>query len=188
MNQRKAVFLDRDGTLIVERNYLGDPARVTLLEGVPQALKRLADAGFLLVMVTNQSGVARGYFTMDDVARVNGRVAELLEREGVRLDAVYICPHHEQGSVPEYAVSCTCRKPSPGMALAAAKEWNLDLSASYMIGDKHTDVSFGRNFGARESYLVRTGHGAEAESGYYVVVARLSEAAADILRRDRENP
>ena len=117
MSRRKAVFLDRDGTLIVERNYLGDPAGVALLEGVPQALKQLSDAGFLLVMVTNQSGVARGFFTMDDVARVNGRVAELLEREGVRLDAVYICPHHEQGTVPEYAVSCACRKPKPGKRL-----------------------------------------------------------------------
>lgn len=188
MSQRKAVFLDRDGTLIVERNYLGDPAGVALLEGVPQALKQLSDAGFLLVMVTNQSGVARGFFTMDDVVRVNGRVEELLEREGVRLDAVYICPHYERGSVPEYAVSCNCRKPRPGMALAAAKDWDLDLSSSYMIGDKPADVSFGRNFGARESYLVRTGHGAEAEAGDYVAVAGLTEAAADILRRDRENP
>lgn len=187
MSKRKAVFLDRDGTLIVERNYLGDPAGVVLLDGVPQALKQLADAGFFLVMVTNQSGVARGFFTMEDVEKVNDRVQELLSKEGVRLDAVYVCPHHEQGTVLEYAVPCACRKPNPGMALAAAEDWNLDLSASYMIGDKPADVSFGRNFGARESYLVRTGYGAEAENTDCLVVNCLSDASIDILKRDQEN-
>lgn len=166
---RPAAFVDRDGTLIVEKNYLGDPAGVELLPGAAAALAALKAAGYVLVMLTNQSGVARGYFDMEAVGRVHARLAELLAAEGVALDAVYTCPHG-----PEDA--CDCRKPRPGMARAAAADLGLDLARSLVFGDKAADLGVGRAIGAR-AVLVRTGHGAREEAA----AAPLADLVADDL-------
>jgi D-glycero-D-manno-heptose 1,7-bisphosphate phosphatase len=135
----RAVFLDRDGTLVEEVPYLHDPERVVLLAGAG-ALAGLAAAGYALVVVTNQSGVARGRYDEAAVGAVHRRLAELLAGVGVRLDAVLYCPHHPEGTVPGYARACRCRKPGPGMLEAASTRLGLDLAASFLIGNHPTDV------------------------------------------------
>lgn len=141
-----AVFLDRDGTVIHNRHYLAEPDELDLLPGAAAALRNLADAGFLLVVVTNQSGVGRGFFPVADLERQHARMHELLALEGVELAAVYYCPHGPDEG-------CDCRKPLPGMLLQAARELELDLSASFMVGDEERDVAAGRAAGVT-SYLL----------------------------------
>jgi D-glycero-D-manno-heptose 1,7-bisphosphate phosphatase len=136
---RPAVFLDRDGTLVEEVPYLHDPERVVLLPGVG-ALAAAAAAGYALVVVTNQAGVARGLYDEAAVDGVHRRLGELLAGAGVRLDAVLHCPHHPRGTVPGYARACRCRKPGPGMLEAAAARLDLDLPASFLVGNHPTDV------------------------------------------------
>jgi len=155
---RKAVFLDRDGTLIRERGYLKDPAQVELEQGAAEAVARLNRIGFVVVLVTNQSGVARGYYTEEDVAAVHGTIERLLEAEGARLDGVYYCPHYPEGVVQEYRQACSCRKPAGGMLLRAAGDLGIRLEGSYMIGDKLTDAEAARREGLT-GILVRTGYG-----------------------------
>ena len=134
------MFLDRDGTLVEEVPYLHDPELVALLPGVGEALARLAAAGYALVVVTNQAGVARGLYDEAAIDRVHRRLGELLAGSGVTLDAVFYCPHHREGTAPGYARACRCRKPGPGMLELAAERLGLDLSASYLIGNHPTDV------------------------------------------------
>ncbi len=157
----KACFFDRDGVLVEEANYLKDPDLVHLCPGAPEAIRRMRDAGFKIVVVSNQSGIARGYFTPDDLKAVEARMNALLKAEHAEVDASYYCFHHPKGSVPQYAVACDCRKPAPGMLLRAAAEMDLNLSESYMIGDKTDDVRAGQNAGCYAAALVRTGHGNE---------------------------
>jgi D-glycero-D-manno-heptose 1,7-bisphosphate phosphatase len=137
---RAAVFLDRDGTLVEEVPYLHDPELVALLPGVAGALARLAAAGYALVLVTNQAGVARGFYDEAAVDRVHQRLGELLAGAGVKLDGIHYCPHHPEGTVAAYARPCRCRKPGPGMLERAAERLNLDLAASYLIGNHPTDL------------------------------------------------
>jgi D-glycero-D-manno-heptose 1,7-bisphosphate phosphatase len=176
---RPGVFLDRDGTLIAEVGHLGEPERVELLPGVPRALRRLRDAGFGLAVVTNQAGVARGLFTEDAVRVVNARVAELLGREEIWIDGWYFCPHH-----PEFTGACECRKPQPGMLRQAARELELDLAASWMVGDHPGDAEAGRRAGARP-IVVRTGHGllpgSDHDPGPDVPVVDDLAAAVDVI-------
>jgi len=148
-----AVFLDRDGTVIKERHYLSDPAGVELLPGAAEGMRRMSALGLPLVLVTNQSGVGRGYFGRDAVERVHGRLLELLEAEGVRLSGLYACPHAPDGN-------CACRKPLPGLLTRAGAELRLDLAASFVVGDKPCDVELGLGAGAT-AILVRTGYGAD---------------------------
>src|SRR5690606_15969958 len=129
----RAVFLDRDGTLMEDRGYLGDPEGVALLPGVALALKKLRAAGYLLIVVSNQSGIARGLFTHEDLTRVNRRLETLLEEQGARLDAIYYCPHGPESQ-------SETRKPAPGMILLAAREHHIDLHASATIGDQPRDA------------------------------------------------
>jgi D-glycero-D-manno-heptose 1,7-bisphosphate phosphatase len=137
---RSAVFLDRDDTLIKDKVYLSDPDGIELLPGAAEAVRLINEAGLPAILVTNQSGVARGLFDEERVHEIHLRLmAELAER-GARIDAVYFCPHHAEGTVPEYAVKCQCRKPAPGMLLQAARDFGLDLPACFMIGDKPEDV------------------------------------------------
>jgi D-glycero-D-manno-heptose 1,7-bisphosphate phosphatase len=154
MNQ--AAFLDRDGTIIVEKNYLRKVEDVSIFPGAGPALKRLQDAGFKLFIVSNQSGVGRGYFTMDDVDKVNRHITDHFAREGVHFEKIYIAP--EAPDVPSRG-----RKPSPQFLFDARDEFGLDLSQSYLIGDKLIDLECGWNAGVRESLLVRTGYGTELE-------------------------
>ena len=144
----RAVFLDRDGTINVEKNYLWRCNDFEFLPGVPQALRRLQDAGFLLVVVTNQSGVARGYYEMADVSRLHDYMIRRLSDFTVTLAGIYVCPHHPDG-VPgnPFATECHCRKGEPGMLLQAAEDLGIDLSQSYMIGDKLSDIEAGYRAG-----------------------------------------
>ena len=155
---RPALFLDRDGTLVEEVPYLHEPARVALLPGV-EALAGVAAAGYALVVVTNQGGVARALYDEAAVGAVHRRLAELLAGVGVRLDAVLHCPHHPDGTVPGYARTCRCRKPAPGMLEAAARRLGLDLAASYLVGNHPTDVGAAVAAGVTPLY-VTTGHAA----------------------------
>lgn len=150
------VFLDRDGTLIVERHYLSDPDQVRLETGVVDGLTALQQRGHALIVLSNQSGIGRGMFTESDVQRVNARVAEMLRGCGIEILAWYICPH-----APE--AKCACRKPLAGMALAAACEWHLELAGSYVIGDKQADLELADAIGAT-GILVTTGQGAGARA------------------------
>lgn len=180
--KKRAVFLDRDGTIIEERNYLSDPAGVALIPGAAEAIRKLSQRQYMIVVVSNQSGVARGMFTEKDVHLVNQRVEQLLLQEGAFLDAIYYCPHHPDGIIPPYNKICNCRKPAPGMGLLAAEQYNIDLSKSYMIGDKADDVLFGQNCGMRNAFLVSTGHGTKQHlPGTYGIVAADICAAADMI-------
>ncbi len=153
----RAVFLDRDGTLIEEKDYLHRPEDVTVFPGVGSALKRLQDAQFKLFIVTNQSGVGRGYFTMQDVDRVHERLLSILAKDGVHFLKVYIAPEHPEA--PSRG-----RKPSPQFLYDARDEFNLDLGQSYMVGDKAIDIECGSNAGVKQSFLVRTGYGRKTEA------------------------
>jgi D-glycero-D-manno-heptose 1,7-bisphosphate phosphatase len=157
---RRAVFLDRDGTINVEVGYLSRPEDFALIDGSGPAIRRLNEAGFLVVVVSNQSGVARGYFGEEAVARVNETMVAELERFDARLDAIYYCPHYPEGTVEAYRRRCGCRKPEPGMVLKAREELDIDVSGSYVVGDHRGDILLAKNVGAR-SILVVTGHGTE---------------------------
>lgn len=147
--RRRALFLDRDGTLVHPRHYPARPEDLLLVDGLGPPLRSLQAAGFALVVVTNQSGLARGYFTEADLRRMHEHLAAELARVGARVDAIYHCPHHPEGIVPELAVACDCRKPRPGMLRRAAGELNLDLGASWLIGDILDDVEAGNRAGCR---------------------------------------
>jgi D-glycero-D-manno-heptose 1,7-bisphosphate phosphatase len=149
-----AVFLDRDGTLIAEKNYLSKIEDVAVFPGAAEALKRLQDAGFKLFIVSNQSGVGRGYFTLADAERVNRHLSEVFARDGVRFEKIYVAP--EAPDQPSRG-----RKPSPQFLFDAREEFGIDLSHSYVIGDKLIDLECGWNAGVHKSILVRTGYGAE---------------------------
>jgi D-glycero-D-manno-heptose 1,7-bisphosphate phosphatase len=182
----KAVFLDRDGTLIEDKDYLCRPEQVVILAGAGAALKRLQMAGFKLFIVSNQSGVGRGYFTLADVERVNDHLCRELARQGVRFDRIYIAP--EAPEMPSRG-----RKPSPQFLFDARDEFKLDLARSYMIGDKLSDLECGWNAGVRKSILVRTGYGAEVERsnasgpGRGVVMDTLAQAANWIITDESES-
>jgi D-glycero-D-manno-heptose 1,7-bisphosphate phosphatase len=151
---RPALFLDRDGTIIVDRHYLSDPAQVELLPGVAEAVRLAREAGFAVVVVSNQSGVARGLHQESDVRAVNRRMEELLAAEGAVLDLISYCPHHPLvGEDPAYRRLCQCRKPRPGQLLRAAWRLDLDLQRSAMIGDQLVDLHAGAAAGV-PAYLV----------------------------------
>lgn len=180
---RRAVFLDRDGTLNVEKNYLFRPEEFEFIPGAAQAVKRLKEAGFLVVVVTNQSGVARGYYGEADVERLHHHVQQLLAAFDTRIDAFYFCPHHPAGGVDRYRIDCDCRKGRPGMLLQAARDLRIDLARSYMIGDKAADIEAGEAAGCTP-ILVRTGHGAEMEGHCSLQAADLPEAVDLLLQRE----
>ncbi len=157
----KAVFLDRDGTLNEDPGYLGDADNVVLLPGVIDALQKLKNEhNFLLIVVSNQSGIARGLISESQVKDVNKRISDLLSENNVNIDAFYYCPAHPEFSTAE---ECECRKPSSRMIMDAAKEFNIDLKKSYIIGDSLVDIESGMNAGIK-TILVKTGQGAESIS------------------------
>ena len=141
---RPAVFLDRDGTIIVDRMRLTDPHAVVLLPGAADGVRRLNEAGIFTVVVTNQAVIARGMATKAMVEAANGRMQDLLEAEGAHIDAIYYCPDH-----PDFSAICECRKPAPGMLLQAAEEHDLDLEGSFMVGDWWADIGAGEAAGTR---------------------------------------
>lgn len=176
----KAAFLDRDGTIIVEKHYIADPADVVLLPNAVAGLRALRDAGYQLVIVTNQSGIARGLYRVQDFEAVQRRLEEILDAEGVRIDAVYYCPHH-----PDFSGPCDCRKPGLGMYQEAERNLGVDLRNSVFIGDRLKDVLPARELGGL-GILVGTGYGAEEAQAApdWVVRAKDLAAAAKLA----ENP
>ncbi len=183
--KKTAVFLDRDGTINVERDYLYRPEDFCFIDGADAAIRRLNDAGFLVVVVTNQSGVARGYYREEDVEILHRYLSRQLAVIGAHVDGYYYCPHHPESGLPPYVQECDCRKGKPGMLLQAADELEIDLSRSWMIGDKKADVDAGLAAGCRP-ILVRTGHGEthreKIDRQQVPVCADLGEAVDFILR------
>ena len=172
----KAVFLDRDGTVIQHVHYLTEPGKVEIVPGGVEALKKLQEAAYLLVVVSNQSLVGRGYGTVDDVEAVNARMLELLEAGGVRIDCVKYCPH-----LP--GEDCPNRKPMPGMPIEAARELGIDLAQSVMIGDNLSDVEAGRNAGCQMNILIQPPGASDYRPslGATVVASGLPEAVDIVL-------
>ena len=158
---KRAVFLDRDGTINIEKEYLNKVKDFEFIPGVPEAVRLLNQAGIMVVVVTNQSGVARGYYTEDDVENLHRHISHELESSGAHVDAWLYCPHHPSGH-GSYALTCDCRKPLPGMFHEAARRYDIDLENSTMIGDKLADIEAGQAAGCR-TILVRTGYGADEE-------------------------
>jgi D-glycero-D-manno-heptose 1,7-bisphosphate phosphatase len=155
--KRPAVFLDRDGTINREVNYLRRPQDVEILPGAAEAILRLNAAGFWVVVISNQSGLARGYFDEGDLALVQLEINRRLKAIGARVDAWYFCPHHPEGVVEDLALACECRKPGIGLIRQAAAEIALTLEGSFMVGDRLLDVACGRRAGLT-SILVQSGH------------------------------
>lgn len=155
------MFFDRDGTLIEDVGYLRTAAGLRMIDGAPEAVRRLNSRGFLTFIISNQSGVARGFFTEEDLAPIHARLEAELGTAGAHLDRIYYCPHHPTRGTPPYNVECTCRKPRTGMLDRAVEEFGVDLSRSFVVGDKFADVKAGQNAGAR-TVLVLTGYGPSA--------------------------
>jgi histidinol-phosphate phosphatase family protein len=165
------VFLDRDGTINEEVNYLSDPEDLRLIPGAAEAIRLLNDAGVPAIVVTNQAGVGRGYFSEARVKAIHEQLARQLARYGASLDAIYYCPHHPDEG-------CACRKPKPGMLKRAAEEHGIDLGRSFAIGDKVSDLEAGRRAGCR-TVLVLTGYGTEAQEAF-----NRSDFQPDYIARD----
>ena len=155
---RPAVFIDRDGTLTEEVGYVNHPRRLRLLPRSAEAIRRLNAAGIAAVVVTNQAGVARGYFSEDVLGAVNAALVAQLKEAGAHLDGIYFCPHHPTEGVPPYRMDCECRKPKPGLLLRAARDHGLDLGRSTLVGDRPSDLVAARAVGA-QGVLVLTGYG-----------------------------
>ena len=156
-------FLDRDGTICVEKNYLSSPDDLELIQGVSLSIRELNHMGIKVVILSNQSGIARGYFSIEQLITINNRLKELLAAEGATLDGIYFCPHHPKGSVKKYSLECNCRKPKPGMMLQACHDFSIPVQDCIVIGDKLSDTRMGMNEHL-VSILVRTGYGRQEES------------------------
>lgn len=187
--QRPAVFLDKDGTVIVNVPYNVEPVRIELMPGI-ESLAALQRAGYRFVMISNQSGVAHGYFSEEALHDVWDRVGQLLKECGVDIDAFYYCPHHPEGQVDQYRVECECRKPKPGLIQRAAGELNIDLSRSWFLGDILDDVEAGNRAGCR-TILVDVG----SETKWHITADRLPDhhvtsisAAVDCILQARPRP
>ncbi|MBO5761813.1 MAG: HAD family hydrolase [Lentisphaeria bacterium] len=188
---KKAFFLDRDGVINEEGDpvtgVLFEPEKVRLTPGAAEAVKKIHEAGFLAIVVSNQGGVAMNWYTMEEVYAVEKRLCELLREEGGHApDAFYYCPHHRKGVVAEYSIYCENRKPAAGMLLKAAKQWDIDLSSSFMIGDRFTDMQAGENAKCAKCCFVLTGHGRTDEEkvlqeGRFPVKNNLLEAVTFLL-------
>jgi D-glycero-D-manno-heptose 1,7-bisphosphate phosphatase len=178
MRRRRFAVLDRDGTVIEECDYLSDPEQVRLIPGVGRALRELKEMGFGLVVITNQSGVGRGFFDKDQLRRIHERLHQQLEGEGVRVDGLYFCPHRPDDD-------CVCRKPNLGLIQKASEELGFTLESSIVIGDKISDIEMGRRVNAT-TILVRTGYGAEAAAAHGVAVDYIVDdlpGAVEVIRR-----
>jgi D-glycero-D-manno-heptose 1,7-bisphosphate phosphatase len=156
---KPAVFIDRDGTINEQMGYVNHPSRFILLPGVPEAFRILNQAGFLAIILSNQSGVARGYFPIELIYDIHSMMTQSISKQGGRIDGIYFCPHYPKGSVQEYTVECDCRKPRTGLVKQACENFEIDLSRSYMIGDHYTDMELAERSNIK-GILVRTGYGA----------------------------
>jgi D-glycero-D-manno-heptose 1,7-bisphosphate phosphatase len=180
----KAVFLDRDGTIVAEKGYITVPDDVEVLPGAVEAILSLRSQGWKIFVASNQGAVAKGLITEDELGRINERMLMMLGMEGAMLDGIYCCPHHPDGTEIEYARECGCRKPRTGLLEQAAGEHGLDLSQCVLIGDSIRDIETGKAAGLSACVLVLTGHGAESVKGEHGAdfVAKDLVAAAEWLR------
>jgi histidinol-phosphate phosphatase family protein len=176
---RPGVLLDRDGTIIIDHGYVGSVDRVELIEGAPEAVARLNRANIPVAVVTNQAGVARGFYGLDDVARVHEHITEKLAEHGAHIDLYLYCPYHPEGVVEAFARTSEDRKPRPGMARAAATALNLDLTASWVVGDRPEDIGLAESVGASAIFLGPEGHSRPGVWTY----SSLATAASFILER-----
>jgi D-glycero-D-manno-heptose 1,7-bisphosphate phosphatase len=156
---KRAVFFDRDGTLCREVGYVNHPSRLELMPDTPACLKRVRDAGLVAVVATNQAGIARGYFPEHVLHETHQRLEQLLAASGAALDGIYACVHHPEVGAPGWRQRCDCRKPRPGLLQRAARDLDLDLSRSFMVGDTFRDVGAGRQAGCEACVMLRTGYG-----------------------------
>ena len=171
---KRAIFLDRDGTINHDPGYISDPGQFVLIDGAAEAIRRLNDAGYVTVVVTNQSAIARGLCTVETLHAIHNKMKILLAEKGAHIDRIYFCPHHPDGVVTELKITCVCRKPETGMILQAQRELNIDLTQSWMIGDTTADMMLAKRAGVR-SILVSTGH-AGSDKKY--------DAAPDFVAKD----
>lgn len=187
MGKEKVIFLDRDGTINVEKNYLYRPEDLVLIPGAAKAIRMFNEHGFRTVVVTNQAGVARGYYTEEDVRRLHEFLNEILLREGAHIDHFFYCPHHPEHGIGDYRVQCGCRKPNPGLLAMAERYYQVDKTHSYMIGDNTGDMGAGQNYGVT-TVLVGTGYGEqlwrEGKTPCDFYADNLLEAARLILERE----
>lgn len=149
VNQTKALFLDRDGTINIEKHYVFRKEDFEFIPGIFKLIKKYSDNGFLIIVTTNQSGIARGFYTEKDFENLTGWMLKEFEKEGIKITKVYHCPHH-----PDYTGDCNCRKPNPGMILSALHEFNINPDLSVLIGDKKSDILAGQNAGIRENHYI----------------------------------
>jgi D-glycero-D-manno-heptose 1,7-bisphosphate phosphatase len=184
MEVNKAVFIDKDGTIIPDIPYNVDPSLITLSEHAAEGLKQLSDNGYKIIIISNQSGVARGFFEITALKAVEKQIKELLAEIGVPLTGFYFCPHHPEGVVAPYNISCSCRKPGNGMILQAAREHHIDLGSSWMVGDILNDVEAGNTAGCR-TVLINNGNETEwvcnENRKANLIVSDINEAATHIL-------
>ena len=181
----RCVFLDRDNTLIADPGYISSPEQVHLMPGVGDALRNLRRGGFKLVLVTNQSGIARGLLSVADLERIHAELRRQLQEQGASLDAIYYCPFHPEGTVAPFGRESIDRKPSPGMVVQAAVELDLDLGASWLVGDSGRDIEAGRRGGCKTVLLAAAGKqgGEENDCPPDYLAGNMMEAAGIILAR-----
>lgn len=183
---RRAVFIDKDGTLIRNVPYNADPDKILLERGAVEGLRMLQERGYALIVVSNQAGIAHGYFREDEMQPVIAKVKQLLGEAGITLDGFYYCPHHPAGKIAQYARTCSCRKPLPGMLLQAAEELDIFLPESWMIGDILNDVEAGNRAGCR-SVLLNNGNETVWETNLHnepaYIANDLREAAQFIVKQ-----
>lgn len=184
MNGRRAVFLDRDGTITVERGYVVDPKDLQLIPGAAEGISVLNAAGLLVVVVSNQSGVARGLMSEGDLARVHRALEDLLGQQGARVDGAYYCPNYLGGSVERYTKDASCRKPSTGMLEQAARDLDIDLRSCYMVGDQATDIETANRAGI-PGVLVMTGKGRDEARQAEQRGLKVAHSASDLLEAVR---
>jgi|SRR3712207_582980 len=184
---KKAIFLDRDGTLNKEKEYLYQEKDLEFEEGVIEALSIFRDLGYLLIVVTNQSGIARQYYTEEDLNIFHEAFQKRLSLFGITIDKFYYCPHHPEKGIGKYKIDCSCRKPKPGMLEQGILNFDIDRRFSYMVGDKYADVQAGIAAGL-SSVLVRTGYGKleekKIQQGEAIVFNTLLDFARDIKKRE----
>lgn len=181
---RKVIFLDRDGTINVEKSYLYKWEDFEFEKNAIEGLKELKNLGYEFIVVTNQSGIGRGYYTEEDLVALNNQMTEKLKEFGIEILECFYCPHHPEKGIGKYKVDCNCRKPNPGMLLEGIKKYDVDIENSFMIGDKKGDLEAGKKAGLK-SILVLTGYGKKIEEevkGNYLIAKDLLEVAA-ILKK-----
>lgn len=171
---RRALFLDRDGVLNVDHGYIARPADFDIMPGIEPLLRAARDKNYLLIVVTNQSGIARGYYSAADYAALEAHMVATFADLGIAFDGIYHCPHHAEGIVPDLSIACSCRKPQPGMILQAARDYDIDLAGSILVGDKDSDIGAARAAGVGLAFQVTQGDRLDAREIDPIIAALAS--------------